>query len=91
MRLSGIIGIIAAVGLTAATTTATLAYAPTVTKPTVLSSKTVAATRSFLKLAQTHADICKQNYDNCMQGCAGATSCSNQCMTNYNGCMQQGG
>jgi hypothetical protein len=31
--------------------------------------------------------VCKANYDQCMRGCGGATSCSNQCMTNYNGCL----
>jgi len=31
--------------------------------------------------------VCKANYDQCMRGCAGAQSCSNQCMTNYNGCL----
>jgi hypothetical protein len=30
--------------------------------------------------------ICKANYDQCIKGCDGAVSCSNQCMTNYNGC-----
>jgi hypothetical protein len=32
-------------------------------------------------------EVCKANYDQCMRGCAGAQSCSNQCMTNYNGCL----
>ena len=32
--------------------------------------------------------VCKANYDQCMRGCAGAQSCSNQCMRNYNGCLQ---
>ena len=32
--------------------------------------------------------ICKANYDQCLRGCDGAVSCSNQCMTNYNGCLQ---
>lgn len=31
--------------------------------------------------------ICKANYDQCIKGCDGAASCSNQCMTNYNGCL----
>jgi hypothetical protein len=31
--------------------------------------------------------VCKANYDQCMKGCDGASSCSNQCMTNYNGCL----
>jgi hypothetical protein len=44
-----------------------------------------------LKLADGHADICKENEDQCLKGCDGATSCSNQCVVNYNGCMAQGG
>jgi|SwirhisoilCB1_FD_contig_31_13339395_length_477_multi_3_in_0_out_0_1 hypothetical protein len=45
----------------------------------------------FLKLAQTHADICLQNEQQCLAGCDGAQSCSNQCEVNYQGCMDQGG
>ena len=48
-------------------------------------------TRQFLKLAQTHADICLENEQQCLQGCDGAQSCSDQCGTNYEGCMNQGG
>jgi hypothetical protein len=44
-----------------------------------------------LNLAQSHADICQANLNNCLQGCAGATSCSNQCQVNYQGCMASGG
>lgn len=44
----------------------------------------------FLKLAQTHADICMQNRQQCLSGCDGAESCSNQCEVNYQGCMDQG-
>lgn len=44
---------------------------------------------SFIRLADGHADICKQNEDNCLKGCDGATSCSDQCRKNYDGCMQQ--
>jgi hypothetical protein len=44
-----------------------------------------------LKLADGHADICKENEQQCLKGCDGATSCSNQCVVNYNGCMAQGG
>jgi hypothetical protein len=32
--------------------------------------------------------VCQANYDQCMRGCGGAASCSNQCMTNYNGCLK---
>ena len=41
--------------------------------------------------ADTHSDICDSNYSQCMTGCDGMESCSNQCQTNYNGCMDQGG
>ena len=43
------------------------------------------------RLAQTHADICLQNEQQCLSGCDGAESCSNQCEVNYQGCMDQGG
>lgn len=36
-----------------------------------------------------HADACAYNRDVCLKGCNGATSCSNQCWTNYNNCMKQ--
>ena len=42
-------------------------------------------------LAQTHAEICAANRDQCLKGCDGMTQCSNQCWTNYDGCMKQGG
>jgi hypothetical protein len=45
---------------------------------------------SFIRLADGHADICAQNKQTCLDGCAGATSCSNQCQDNYDRCMQQG-
>jgi hypothetical protein len=45
----------------------------------------------FLRVAQTHADICLQNEQQCLSGCDGAQSCSNQCEVNYQGCMDQGG
>ena len=31
--------------------------------------------------------VCQANYNQCMRGCGGAASCSNQCMANYNGCL----
>lgn len=40
--------------------------------------------------AQSHADICQANYDQCIQGCGGATSCANQCQVNKDGCNSQG-
>ena len=41
-------------------------------------------------LADTHSDLCLANYNQCLKGCDGATSCTNQCAVNYNGCLQQG-
>jgi hypothetical protein len=43
------------------------------------------------RTADTHSDICLQNEQQCLQGCDGAQSCSNQCAVNYQGCMDQGG
>ncbi len=40
-----------------------------------------------IKLAGGCPDACKWNYDQCMKGCAGATSCSDQCQRNYEGCI----
>ena len=40
--------------------------------------------------AQSHADICQANYDQCIKGCDGAVSCSNQCQVNKDGCNNQG-
>ena len=38
--------------------------------------------------AGPHEDACLWNYNQCMKGCDGATSCSNQCKTNYDNCMR---
>jgi hypothetical protein len=44
-----------------------------------------------LHLAQSsHDQICQSNYNVCMNGCGGATSCSNQCKANLDGCLAQG-
>lgn len=40
--------------------------------------------------AQSHADICQANYLQCINGCAGAQSCSNQCQVNKDQCNSQG-
>jgi hypothetical protein len=37
----------------------------------------------------THDQICLDNYNQCLKGCDGATSCSNQCKVNYDKCLQQ--
>jgi hypothetical protein len=49
------------------------------------------AVRTGVRLAQTHADICLENEQQCLKGCDGAQSCSDQCGVNYQGCMDQGG
>jgi hypothetical protein len=46
--------------------------------------------RTYSRIADAHADVCLANEQQCLQGCAGATSCSNQCEANYQGCMSQG-
>lgn len=40
--------------------------------------------------AQSHDEICLQNYNQCLKGCDGAQSCNDQCRRNYDGCLQQG-
>jgi len=40
-------------------------------------------------MADGHDQLCKDNYNQCMKGCDGATSCSNQCQINCNNCMKQ--
>ena len=44
---------------------------------------------SAFGMPDAHADACAHNRDVCLKGCDGATSCSNQCWTNYNNCMRQ--
>jgi hypothetical protein len=39
--------------------------------------------------ADGHSDQCLANYNQCMKGCDGATSCSKQCKVNYDNCMKQ--
>jgi hypothetical protein len=41
-----------------------------------------------LILAGGYAALCKANYDQCIKGCDGIASCSNQCATNYSKCLQ---
>lgn len=95
MRTARIIGIAAAIGFTVAAGAAAFAYEPTgfgtaTIKHATLSPADIAAMRHLRQLADQHADNCKANYDQCMKACDGMTSCSNQCTTNYNGCMQNG-
>ncbi len=35
-----------------------------------------------------HDQLCLDNYNQCIKGCDGATSCSQQCKVNYDKCMQ---
>ena len=44
-----------------------------------------------VRIAQSsHTQICQDNYNQCMRGCDGAASCSNQCKVNLDGCLSQG-
>lgn len=51
-------------------------------------------TVGYLLITHTHASagghdqLCLDNYNQCIKGCDGATSCSNQCKTNYDACMR---
>src|SRR5271166_3227327 len=54
---------------------------------TVVSERYEAASSQMVGMTDAHADACRWNRDNCLKGCDGATSCSNQCWTNYNKCM----
>jgi hypothetical protein len=40
--------------------------------------------------AQSHAQVCQANYDQCAQACGGATGCTSQCQTNKDQCNSQG-
>jgi hypothetical protein len=46
--------------------------------------------RHSVRLADAHTDACVYNYNQCMTGCDGMSSCESQCQANYNGCMSQG-
>jgi hypothetical protein len=54
---------------------------------TVVSERYDGASFQVIGMMDAHADACRWNRDNCLKGCDGATSCSNQCWTNYNKCM----
>ncbi|HUW79614.1 MAG TPA: hypothetical protein VMV54_01820 [Acidocella sp.] len=54
-------------------------------------NRTLEHQRPAVRLAETHADICLSNEKQCLKGCDGATSCSKQCVANYDGCMKEGG
>ncbi|MDE2163347.1 MAG: hypothetical protein KGJ53_09305 [Alphaproteobacteria bacterium] len=54
-------------------------------------NRTLVHPRSIMRFADGHADICLSNEQQCLKGCDGATSCSKQCVANYDGCMKEGG
>jgi hypothetical protein len=45
---------------------------------------------TMTRLADAHTDACVYNYNQCMNGCGGASGCEGQCQANYDGCMSQG-
>jgi predicted lipoprotein with Yx(FWY)xxD motif len=49
-----------------------------------------AAKETMTRLADAHTDACVYNYNQCMDGCGGASGCEGQCKANYDGCMAQG-
>lgn len=55
----------------------------------VVSERYDAVSSQTVGFTDAHADACRWNRDNCLKGCAGATSCSNQCLDNYNRCMNK--
>jgi hypothetical protein len=47
------------------------------------------ALHKYLRLADAHSEACVYNYNQCMNGCGGASGCEGQCQANYDGCMSQ--
>ena len=45
---------------------------------------------TMTRLADAHTDACVYNYNQCMDGCGGASGCEVQCQANYDGCIEQG-
>lgn len=89
---------LAAISFAFATTTSTAKSQPNagdaVTAGAQSSSQTQPVTAERYEVSASwmtdaHADACAHNRDVCLKGCDGATSCSNQCWTNYNNCMRQ--
>jgi hypothetical protein len=37
--------------------------------------------------AQSHDQICLDNYNRCVKACDGAEGCTKQCKANYDGCV----
>ena len=67
--------------------TATVSVQSSFRAQPMVSERYKAASSQVLGMTDAHADACKLNRDNCLKGCDGATSCSNQCVTNYDKCM----
>jgi hypothetical protein len=99
-QLSTLLAILslAAISFAFATTTSTAKSqrntgdAVTASAQSSLQAQTVTSERyevSSSGWTDAHADACAYNRDVCLKGCNGATSCSNQCWTNYNNCMKQ--
>jgi hypothetical protein len=92
---------LAAISFAFATTTSTAKSEPntgaavTASAQSSLQAQTVVGERydaessHMIGMTDAHADACAHNRDVCLKGCDGATSCSNQCWTNYNNCMKQ--
>jgi hypothetical protein len=64
--------------------------APSSLSDTEIAPARHAIPRAYSRIVDAHADVCLANEQQCLQGCAGATSCSNQCQVNYQACMAQG-
>lgn len=62
---------------------------PSLQVQTVTSERYEVSSSQTLGWRDAHAEACAYNRDVCLKGCNGATSCSNQCWTNYNNCMKQ--
>ena len=67
------------------------AFAADATMPRGAAPVIIQRGSAHLEIAQTHAEICKANLDQCLKGCDGFAQCSNQCQKNYQGCMSQNG
>jgi hypothetical protein len=50
---------------------------------------TIFVTSPSLGFAIAHTDACVYNYNQCVNGCGGASGCETQCKANYDGCMAQ--
>jgi hypothetical protein len=65
-------------------------YACAVIVLVAASASFAGAKETMTRLADAHTDACVYNYNQCMDGCGGASGCESQCQANYEGCMAQG-